>query len=184
MNPASTTPPATMSAMSSRSTIRCALAPRYFVVHLDEDPRGQCRVHERSRIRKPRAVASRVPSTVGLTDAGSGERSPRRIGVGVVGGRKFGRCLRSALRSNLRSASLCLAFARRLCALRLQELRHGHAHRSGGRAGHTAEGGCAGGTNKYSSDVMDHCATRAHCANPASGGVLHSAALRCGRDSE
>ena len=38
--------------------------------------------------------------------------------------------------------------------------------------------------NNYSSDVMDHCATRAHCANPASGGVLHSAALRCGRDSE
>ena len=25
---------------------------------------------------------------------------------------------------------------------------------------------------------MDHCATRAHCANPAAGGVLHSAALR------
>ena len=24
---------------------------RYFVVHLDEDPRGPCRVHDRSRIR-------------------------------------------------------------------------------------------------------------------------------------
>ena len=44
--------------------------------------------------------------------------------------------------------------------------------------------GAVPGTNKFSSDVMDHCATRAHCANPASGGVLHSAALRCGRDSE
>ena len=32
--------------------------------------------------------------------------------------------------------------------------------------------------------VMFHCATRAHCANPASGGVLHSAALRSGRDSQ
>ncbi len=25
---------------------------RYFVVHLDEDPRGPCRVHDRSRIRE------------------------------------------------------------------------------------------------------------------------------------
>ena len=25
---------------------------RYFVVHLDEDPRGPCRVHDRSRIRQ------------------------------------------------------------------------------------------------------------------------------------
>ena len=33
---------------------------RYFVVHLDEDPRGPCRVHDRNRIR---AVAeSRVRS--------------------------------------------------------------------------------------------------------------------------
>ena len=44
--------------------------------------------------------------------------------------------------------------------------------------------GAVPGTNKYSSDVIVHRATRAHCANPASGGVLHSAALRCGRDSE
>ena len=28
---------------------------RYFVVHLDEDPRGPCRVHERSRIREETA---------------------------------------------------------------------------------------------------------------------------------
>ena len=25
---------------------------RYFVVHLDEDPRGPCRVHDRNRIRE------------------------------------------------------------------------------------------------------------------------------------
>ena len=25
---------------------------RYYVVHLDEDPRGPCRVHDRSRIRE------------------------------------------------------------------------------------------------------------------------------------
>ena len=28
---------------------------RYFLVHLDEDPRGPCRVHERSRIREETA---------------------------------------------------------------------------------------------------------------------------------
>ena len=47
-----------------------------------------------------------------------------------------------------------------------------------------AEGVRAGGRDNYSSDMMFHCATRAHCANPACGGVLHSAPLRCGRDSE
>ena len=32
---------------------------RYFLVHLDEDPRGPCRVHERSAsVRKPRLVAT------------------------------------------------------------------------------------------------------------------------------
>ena len=30
---------------------------RYFVVHLDEDPRGPCRVHDRSRVRE---VAERL----------------------------------------------------------------------------------------------------------------------------
>ena len=30
---------------------------RYFVLHLDEDPRGPCRVHDRSRIRE---VAERL----------------------------------------------------------------------------------------------------------------------------
>ena len=33
---------------------------RYFVVHLDEDPRGPCRVHDRSRIRE--VTESRVRS--------------------------------------------------------------------------------------------------------------------------
>ena len=58
------------------------------------------------------------------------------------------------------------------------------AHRSGRTCQAQPPKGAVPGTNKYSSDVMDHCATRAHCANPASGGVLHSAALRSGRDSE
>ena len=33
---------------------------RYFVVHLDEDPRGPCRVHDRGRIRE--VTESRVRS--------------------------------------------------------------------------------------------------------------------------
>ena len=37
----------------------CAGA-RYFVVHLDEDPRGPCRVHDRDRIRD--VAESRVRS--------------------------------------------------------------------------------------------------------------------------
>ena len=93
-----------------------------------------------------------------------------------------------ALRSNLRfapiSSAIPIASASKLAAR--------SACRQSGTVSASIERKCLAqppkgavpGTNKYSSDVMDHCATRAHCANPAAGGVLHSAALRCGRDSE
>ena len=70
------------------------------------------------------------------------------------------------------------------CALRLPGKRPRPRIDPEDGAKHNRRRGRVPGTNKYSSDVMDHRATRAHCANPAAGGVLHSAALRCGRDSE
>ena len=94
-----------------------------------------------------------------------------------------------AIRCNLRLRSDFRFYPYRLQSLALlarcacQEGSQVRASIAGAVPGGTAEGVRAGG-NKYSSDVMVHRATRAHCANPASGGVLHSAALRCGRDSE
>ena len=185
MNPASTTPPATMLATSTPSTIRCALAPGI----------SWC------TSRKTRAVPSAsmtatayapwpresgpLSSTVGVTGRAqelhpeAHRMRPRSLGDPPSGSR-------SPLQSPLRSDFHCDRYRLRSqarCALRLQARQSGQRIVSEVVPGGTAEGGCAGG-NKYSSDVMDHCATRAHCANPASGGVLHSAALRCGRDSE
>ena len=132
MNPASTTPPATMSATSAPSTIRCCAGARYFVVHLEEDPRGPCRVHDRSRIR---VAESRRPlsSTVGLTGRCSGAPGSASNASAEFGRSPFGVTLSVAI--PLRSFCpivISSRFAR--CALRLQE---------GGRSAHRS-GGCAG----------------------------------------
>ena len=121
-------------------------------------------------VRKP--LPRRYPSAWG-TNVGQGFRSPRQSVS------KFGRCLRPGLSvpiSGRRSLRFPLRSLSRNCGTVCASIRR------------TCQAqppkGAVPGTNKYSSDVMDHCATRAHCANPAAGGVLHSAALRCGRDSE
>ena len=85
-----------------------------------------------------------------------------------------------ALRCNLRCAPISTAIV--IASSRCRSLRAALA-RKAARSTHRLQAPCRAappkgavpGTNKYSSDVMDHCATRAHCANPLRGS---SAALR------
>ena len=93
---------------------------------------------------------------------------------------------RSPLQSPLRSDFHCDRYRLRSqarCALRLQARQSGQRIISEVVPGGTAEGGCAGG-NKYSSDVMDHCATRAHCANPLRGSSAPLRSVAAGTRNE
>ena len=164
----------------------------YYIVHLSEDYRGPHRVHDRSKHPRRGRAPRGYPSLVGLTDVGqrvafaSAMQSARALSGEGSSGDAFGPGY--PLQSSVAALPAISALSLSLQSLALLA-RYGmkaatSAHRLQTPCRAQPPKGAVPGPNKYSSDVMDHCATRAHCANPASGGVLHSAALRCGRDSE
>ena len=144
-----------------------------------------------------RAVAER--SGPALIRCGGDRRCPagvaftwQRIGMGVAGGRQFGRSpfgvtgspLQSPLRWRfpLRSLSPSVAALPARCACKVWQSDQ-CIHRRGCARPHRRRGPCRWRDN-YSSDVMDHCATRAHCANPLRGSSTPLRSVAAGTRNE
>ncbi len=170
----------TMSAMSTPCPIRRPPGPRLHHPSRRGLQRPDPCARPREDPRDRRADDRHAPFMVVV--------SGTRVSNSARGG-GFGRSLRAALSVAIVAArrfpprSLTPPRASSLRAVACQEGGTVRASMAEGVPGGTAEGAVPR-TNKHASDVMTYFPTRAHCANPASGGVLRSAPLRCGRDSE
>ena len=174
-----------MSATSTPSTIRCTRAAGISSYTSTEDPRGPCRVHDRSRIREVTEESRPLASALGLTDVRQGLRSSRQSSWALSGKASLGDAFGpgSPLQSPVASRFPCDYRLAALCAL---------ACKDGGRSVHRLQTPCPAPppkgsvqvANNYSSDVIVHCATRAHCANPLRGSSTPLRSVAAGTRNE
>ena len=177
------------SAMSTASTIPLQESARYFVIHLDEDPRGPVREFTTAASIRETASETRWSTHIrcGIDPVVASDLQSATHGMSSTGFRAMPSA--RAIRCNLRSqAPSDLRFypyrLRSLRSLRapLARMAVRAVHPFEGSAGRRRQGGPCGWreiSDRRDVSLCHTCSLRKPAAR-----VLHSAPLRCGRDSE